>query len=83
MVNIDCIMGLLDWNNPESVQEEGRTLAREVSCINVFIQPCDIMGLLDWNNPESVQEEGRTLAREVSCINVFIQPCDRKYNKNV
>ena len=22
MVNIDCIMGLLDWNNPESVQEE-------------------------------------------------------------
>ena len=41
MVNIDCIMGLLDWNNPESVQEEGRTLAREVSCINVFIQPCD------------------------------------------
>ena len=56
MVNIDCIMGLLDWNNPESVQEEGRTLAREVSCINVFIQPCDIMGLLDWNNPESVQD---------------------------
>ena len=34
-------MGLLDWNNPEAMQEEGRTLAREVSCINVFIQPCD------------------------------------------
>ena len=42
MVNIDYITGLLDWNNPESVQEEGRTLAREVSCINVFIQPCGI-----------------------------------------
>ena len=41
MVNIDYIMGLLDWNNPENMQEEGRALAREVSCINVFIQPCD------------------------------------------
>ena len=41
MVNIDYIMGLLDWNNPENMQEEGRILAREVSCINVFIQPCD------------------------------------------
>ena len=39
MVNIDYIMGLLDWNNPENMQEEGRALAREVSCINVFIQP--------------------------------------------
>ena len=41
MVNIDYIMGLLDWNNPESMQEESRARAREVSCINVFIQPCD------------------------------------------
>ena len=41
MVNIDYIMGLLDWTNPENMQEEGRILAREVSCINVFIQPCD------------------------------------------
>lgn len=41
MVNIDYIMNLLDWNNPERMQEKGRSLAREVSCINVFLQPCD------------------------------------------
>lgn len=39
MVNIDVIMDMLDWNQPEDVQEKGRLLAREVRCINVFLQP--------------------------------------------
>ena len=39
MVDIDKIMDMLDWNNPPEVQEEGRALAREVRCINVFLQP--------------------------------------------
>ena len=38
-VNIDEIMDMLDWNNPPEVQEQGRALARNVRCINVFLQP--------------------------------------------
>ena len=39
MVNIDYIMGLLDWNNSIEKQEQGISLAKEVKCINVFLQP--------------------------------------------
>lgn len=39
MCNIDQIMDMLDWNNPPEIQEKGRALARDVRCINVFIQP--------------------------------------------
>lgn len=39
MVNIDKIMDMLDWNNPPEIQEEGRALAKETRCINVFLQP--------------------------------------------
>lgn len=38
-MNIDDIMDMLDWNNPPIVQEKGRKLAREIRCINVFMQP--------------------------------------------
>ena len=38
-MDIDRIMDLLDWNNPPEVQEEGRSLARSIRCINVFLQP--------------------------------------------
>lgn len=38
-VNIDEIMDMLDWNNTPEVQERGRELARNVRCINVFLQP--------------------------------------------
>lgn len=41
MVNIDYIMDLLDWNNGLEKQKEGIRLAKEVKCINVFLQPCD------------------------------------------
>ena len=39
MVNIDYIMELLDWNNSIEKQEQGVELAKEVKCINVFLQP--------------------------------------------
>ena len=40
MVNIDYIMDLLDWNNSMEKQEQGIALAKDVKCINVFLQPC-------------------------------------------
>jgi len=39
MVDIDYIMDLLDWNNSPEKQEQGVALARNVKCINVFLQP--------------------------------------------
>jgi len=39
MYNIDEIMDMLDWNNPLEVQMDGRELAKEIKCINVFLQP--------------------------------------------
>ena len=39
MINIDYIMDLLDWNNSAEEQEKGIRLARDVKCINVFLQP--------------------------------------------
>lgn len=39
MVNIDAIMALLDWNNSAEQQERGIELAKNVKCINVFLQP--------------------------------------------
>lgn len=39
MYSIDEIMDMLDWNNPPEVQERGRMLAKEIRCINVFLQP--------------------------------------------
>ena len=39
MENIDTIMDMLDWNNPIEIQEKGRSLAKDIRCINVFLQP--------------------------------------------
>lgn len=39
MVDIDYIMDLLDWNNSIEKQQQGVTLAQNVECINVFLQP--------------------------------------------
>ena len=38
--NIDLIMDMLDWNQPKEIQNQGRRMARELKCINVFLQPC-------------------------------------------
>ena len=39
MLDIDTIMDMLDWNNPMEVQEKGRQFAKDIRCINVFLQP--------------------------------------------
>ena len=45
MYDIDKIMDMLDWNNTMEIQEKGRDLARNIKCINVFLQP----GNLEYN----------------------------------
>lgn len=40
MLDIDYIMSLLDWNKSQSEQAMGIEMAKNVECINVFIQPC-------------------------------------------
>ena len=51
MVNIDYIMDLLDWNNSKEKQEQGVKLAKEVKCINVFLQPgSHYYGKNVWDN---------------------------------
>ena len=40
MVDINYIMGLLDWGNSIEKQEKGIKLAKNIECINVFLQPC-------------------------------------------
>lgn len=51
MVNIDYIMDLLDWNNSIEDQEKGLKLAKDVKCINVFLQPgCELYGKNVWDN---------------------------------
>ena len=40
MVDIDYIMGLLDWNKSIADQAEGIKMAENIENINVFLQPC-------------------------------------------
>lgn len=39
MCNIDEIMSMLDWNQPDKVQEKGRDLAKDIKCFHVFLLP--------------------------------------------
>lgn len=51
MVDIDYIMGLLDWNNSTDQQEQGIRLAQSVKCINAFLQPNNrAYGKNVWDN---------------------------------
>lgn len=50
MINIDYIMGLIDWNNSIEMQKSGIMLAKEVKCINVFLQPGKPYGKNVWDN---------------------------------
>ena len=49
-VNIDDILELLDWNRSSEEQSQGRTLAQEVKCLNVFLQPRLPYGIRVWDN---------------------------------
>lgn len=38
-MSIDEIMEMLDWNNPEEIQERGVKIAKNVRTISAFMQP--------------------------------------------
>ena len=57
MCNIDHIMELLDWNNSSEEQSKGIELAREVKCINVFLQPGPPYSKRVWENCAKVLAE--------------------------
>ncbi len=38
-MDIDGILEMLNWNNPEDVQQTGLALARKVKCLSPFILP--------------------------------------------
>lgn len=42
MSDIDEIMEMLDGNRSPKIQEKGRALAKEIKCINVFLQPNNV-----------------------------------------
>lgn len=39
MYSIDMIMDMLDWHNDSDIQGKGRELAKDIRCVNVFLQP--------------------------------------------
>ena len=57
MITIDCIMELLDWSNSMEKQLQGIKLAREIKCINVFLQPGLPYGKSVWNNCAKILSE--------------------------
>lgn len=48
MVDIDTLFEMLDWNASEAVQAEGRKIASQVKCYDVFLQPKIGKGV--WDN---------------------------------
>ena len=48
MIDIDSLIEMLDWNAPEEVQAEGRKMASQVKCYDVFLQPK--LGKGVWEN---------------------------------
>ena len=57
MANIDYIMELLDWNNSAECKKQGVKLARDVKCINVFLQPGKPYGKSIWDNCAKILSE--------------------------
>lgn len=57
MFDIDYVMDLLDWNNSAEKQMQGIKLAREIKCINVFLQPGLPYGKSVWNNCAKILSE--------------------------
>lgn len=57
MFDIDYVMDLLDWNNSAEKQKQGIKLAREIKCINVFLQPGRPYGKNVWSNCAKILSE--------------------------
>ncbi len=50
MIDINYIMGLLDWNNDIAQQSLGIELAKNIECLNAFLQPGVPYGKKVWDN---------------------------------
>lgn len=50
MVDIDYVMELMDWNNSIENQKKGVELARNIKCLNAFLQPGAPYGKSVWEN---------------------------------
>lgn len=50
MVDIDYVMELMDWNNSIENQKKGVALARNIKCLNAFLQPGAPYGKSVWEN---------------------------------
>ena len=48
MTHIDELYGMLNWNQPEYVQENGRKLAADVKHLSVFCRPLEEKSI--WEN---------------------------------
>ena len=55
MNDIDTIMDMLNWHQPEDIQAEGRKIAQNVKCISVFVMP--INGKCVWDNCAMILSE--------------------------
>ena len=57
MVDIDYVMELMDWNNSIEDQKKGVELARNIKCLNAFLQPGAPYGKSVWENCAKVLTE--------------------------
>ena len=71
MINIDYIMDLLDWNNSVEEQEKGLRFARDVKCINVFLQPGTPYGKRTWDNCAKILSDRSDEELEPYLIELF------------
>ena len=72
MVDIDYVMELMDWNNSIENQKKGVELARNIKCLNAFLQPGAPYGKSVWENCAKVLTE-RTNKELVSCLHGMLE----------
>ena len=72
MVDIDYVMELMDWNNSIENQKKGVELARNIKCLNAFLQPGAPYGKSVWENCAKVLTE-RTNKELVSFLHGMLE----------
>ena len=72
MVDIDYVMELMDWNNSIEDQKKGVELARNIKCLNAFLQPGSPYGKSVWYNCSKGLAE-RTNKELVSCLHGMLE----------
>ena len=57
MYNIDKIMGMLDSENPDEIQQKGIQLAHQLKDLHILIQPMNFGSKAVWNNCAKILAE--------------------------